>query len=58
MAATPPTLTSRSLESILRMKLELPVHRAAAALSTVAFEICKDGHLSRGEVWTDDQVKG
>jgi hypothetical protein len=42
---------------MLRMKVELPAHRAAAAMLTVAFEICKDGHHSRGETWSDAQVK-
>jgi hypothetical protein len=57
MAGTPSAITNQALDNILRIKVELPVHRAAAALLTVAFEICKDGHHSRGEMWTDDQVK-
>jgi hypothetical protein len=48
MAGAPP-ITNQSLEILLRQKLELPLHCDAAALLTLAFEICKDGHLSRGE---------
>ena len=57
MAATPSGITNQALDQILRINLELPVHRAAAALLTIAFEVFKNGHLSRGERWSDDQVK-
>src|ERR1700730_10517704 len=38
MAGTPSGIDPRMLESMLRMKLELPAHRTAAAMLTVAFQ--------------------
>jgi hypothetical protein len=42
---------------MLRQKLELPLHRDAAAALTVAYETLKQASLSRGESRTDYQLK-
>ncbi len=57
MAGPASEITHQSLEQILRQKLELPTHRAAAAALTVAFQICKDGHLTRGENVSDETIR-
>jgi hypothetical protein len=51
------SVTNQSLDAILRNKLELPEHRIAAAMLTVAFQIRKDGQLSRGETADDKRIK-
>jgi hypothetical protein len=51
------TVTNQSLDAILRNKLELPEHRIAAAMLTVAFQIRKDGQLNRREAANDDMIK-
>ena len=60
MASTPQQLqgiTHHALDMILRMKTELPLHRVAAAALTVAFQIAKTDHLSRGEIVSDAAIK-
>jgi hypothetical protein len=57
MAGTPSDIDPRMLESMLRMKLELPVHRTAAAMLTVAFQIAKTDRLARGEEVTDSALQ-
>ena len=57
MAGTVTGITVQNLEQVLRQKTEFPLHRVAAAALTVAFQICKTDHLSRGENVTDDMIK-
>lgn len=56
-AGTLSEIDPRMLESMLRMKLELPVHRTAAAMLTVAFQIAKTDRLARGEKVTDSVLQ-
>jgi hypothetical protein len=61
MAGTPGSpsgaLTHRGLEQILKMIVGKPLNRAGAALLTLAFEVRKADHLSRGEKINEDDLK-
>ncbi len=57
MAGTPQGLTHPGLNQVLKTAVEPALNRTAAAALTVAFEICKQGHLSRGEKLSDDLIK-
>lgn len=56
MAGTPTGVTNQGLEAIINRTVVLPIARAAAAALTVAFEIRKADHQSRGENPSDDLI--
>jgi hypothetical protein len=57
MAGTASGIAPQLFESMLRMKLELPLHRTAAAMLTVAFQIAKTDRLARGEKVNDSALQ-
>jgi hypothetical protein len=50
-------MTGGNFEQLLRGSVSTPMNRAAAAALTVAFQIRKADHLSRGEQDSDDSIK-
>ena len=54
-------MSGGSFDQLLQARVSTPMNRAAAAALTVAFEIRKAGHLTRGETvsdkMTEDEIK-
>jgi len=57
VAGTPSGLSAMAVSSLLKQFVTGALHQSAAATLTVAFEICKADHYSRGETFSDDQIK-